>query len=282
MRHRSPVTLTAMDSTPTAAQGAPLARRRMRQVNREPAPRVFRGLAHIVHAFVPLVARRRWSGQERLPSSGGVIVVANHISNADPLLLGEFLIWSGRWPHFLGKSEIWNVPGLGWLARACEQIPVYRNTRRASESLVHAEEALAEGMLVAIYPEGTITGDPDGWPMTGRRGAAHLALVSGAPVVPVAQTGADLILGGKRISVGRLIARLLGRRADVSLLMGEPIDLSAFAGREPTKEVLDEVTDVIIETLTLMRAELLGVTPPEGRYDPRAGARVAIGKRASE
>lgn len=251
-------------------------RRRLREANHEPAPRVFRGLAHLVHALVPLVARRHWSGQEHLPRSGGVIVVANHISNADPVLLGEYLIWAGRWPHYLGKSDIWKVPGLGWLARSCEQIPVYRNTERASESLVHAEEALAKGQLVAIYPEGTITGDPDGWPMTGRRGAAHLALFSGAPVIPVAQTGADRILGGKQLRFGRLLRSLFGPRPDIYLEMGPPIDLSAFAGREPTKETLDQITDLFLDTLTAMRAELTGLTPPEGRYDMRVGTRVPI------
>lgn len=256
--------------------------RPLREVNHEPAPRVFRGLAHVVNALLPTVARRHWSGQELLPRTGGVIVVANHISNADPIILGEFLIWAGRWPHYLGKADIWKVPGLGWLARSCEQIPVYRNTERASESLVHAEESLAAGKVVAIYPEGTITADPDGWPMTGRRGAAHLALVSGCPVVPVVQSGAERILGGKRISLRRLLSSICGRRAAVHLTMGDPIDLSSFAGREPTKEVLDEVTTIILDTLTSMRARLTGLTPPEGRYDARLGRRLAIGHPSSE
>jgi len=246
-------------------------KRPLSQVITEPASRTFRGLARFVNTVVPLVARRHWEGQEHIPQTGPVIVVATHISNADPVLLGEYLIWSGRWVHYLGKSDIWKVPVLGWLGRACEQIPVYRNTERASEALVHAREALAKGQLVAIYPEGTITRDPEGWPMTGRRGAAQLALMTGAPVVPVVQVGSDKILGGHRIE----LRRLFSGRHDVYLKAGRAIDLSEFEGRELTKELADEVTDRFLETLTAMRAELTGLTPPDGRWDMRVGARVA-------
>ena len=120
---------------------------------------------------MPLVARRHWAGQEHIPATGPAIVVGNHISNFDPLVLGEYLIYSGRWPRFLGKADIWRVPVLGWVAKQCQQIPVYRDTDRASDSLIHARKALERGQLIALYPEGTITADPDGWPMTGRRGA---------------------------------------------------------------------------------------------------------------
>jgi len=136
---------------------------------------------------------------------------------------------------------------------------------------VHAREALAKGQLVAIYPEGTITRDPEGWPMTGRRGAAQLALMTGAPVVPVVQVGSEKILGGHRIE----LRRLFSGRHDVYLKAGRAIDLSEFEGRELTKELADEVTDRFLETLTAMRAELTGLTPPDGRWDMRVGARVA-------
>ena len=50
--------------------------------------------------------------------TGGIIVVSNHISNFDPVALGHFLIWHGRWPRTLAKSELWQVPVIGWLAAA--------------------------------------------------------------------------------------------------------------------------------------------------------------------
>lgn len=247
-------------------------RRRRRDVNREPAPVVYRALVWLVRVVMPLVARRHWAGQEHIPATGPAIVVGNHISNFDPLVLGEYLIYSGRWPRFLGKADIWRVPVLGWVARQCRQIPVYRDTDRASDSLIHARKALEQGDLIALYPEGTITADPDGWPMTGRRGAAQLALRTGAPVIPVVQDGAQLVLGGKRLEFWRLF----GRRRDIRVQAGPPLDLSEFDGGEPTKETLDRATDRILDTLTAMRAELTGLTPPEGRFDMRQGRRVPV------
>lgn len=245
-------------------------RRPLREVNHEPAPWVYHLIGRLARAGVPLFARQKWGGQEHIPRSGAVIIVANHISNFDPIILGKYLIWSGRWPRFLGKSDIFKTPVLGWVARQCEQIPVYRNTYRAGDSLTYAAEALDKGKAVAIYPEGTITGDPDAWPMTGRRGAARLALTSGATVVPVAQVGANHILGQKKIELGRIF----GRRKDVAITAGPPIDLSRYMGMKPTPDVLDAVTDEILDVLTGMVGTLRGETPPEDRYDIRVGRRV--------
>ena len=250
-------------------------RRSLRAANREPSHWAYRVIAHFARLVNPLVSRRRWAGQEHIPKTGGVILVANHTSNYDPLALGEFIIWAGRWPRFLGKSEIWNVPGLGWFARKCEQIPVFRNTDRAINSLVHAEEALlTKHHAVAIYPEGTITADPDVWPMTGRRGAAQLALKTGVPVVPLVAVGPPRVLGQKKLELGKL----LGGRKPVSVMARPALDLSAYTDVEPTKAVLDEVTALILDTLTEMVAEIRGEQPPaEGRYDMRLGRRVGDG-----
>ena len=161
----------------------------LRKVNHDDGTWVYRLVVHVVRVFAPLLTKRHWARQDAIPTEGGVLLVANHIGNYDVLVLGEFLIWSGRWPRFLGKSEIFRTPGLGFIARGCRQIPVLRNTKDAKQSLVFATQALEDGNMVAMYPEGTITKDPDGWPMTARRGAAMLALTTGVPVVPVGQMG---------------------------------------------------------------------------------------------
>lgn len=218
-----------------------------------------------------VLVRRDWQGQAHVPQ-GGVLIVANHLSNFDVLSLGEFVIWSGRWPRFLGKAEIWRVPVVGWFARQCRQIPVVRGTDRAKDSLVHARAALEHGECVAIFPEGTITADPDGWPMVGRLGAARLALTTGVPVVPVALHGTDALLGRKHLKPLRLFAL---RRRPVNVLAGPPVDLSAFpVGPEPSRVDLDAATAAIMDRLTARVAELRGERPPEGRWDMRAGARV--------
>lgn len=85
--------------------------------------------------------------------------------------------------------------------------------------------ALRRGWTVVVHPEGTVTRDPDLWPVQARTGVARLALLSGAPVVPVAQWGAQSI-------------RRRWRRTRVSFRVGPPVDLSPWAGRAHTAEVL--------------------------------------------
>lgn len=258
-----------MSSTPAATPW----RLPLRKVNQEPAPRVYRLLVRAVHVVAPLLTKRHWSRQDVVPSTGGVLLVANHISNYDVLVLGEFLIWSGRWPRFLGKSEIFKTPVLGWVARQCGQIPVLRNTTNAKQSLVFARKALEEGNMVAVYPEGTITKDPDGWPMSARRGAAHLALTTGVPVVPVGQIGAEGVLGGPKIQWGKLFSL---RRRPVYVLGGDPVDLDRFRteGEDPSLETLDLATVAIMDAIVALVEQLRKDTAPEGRWDMRTGSRV--------
>ncbi len=243
----------------------------LRAANRESAPWAYRFLARMVHGLLGGLIRRNWAGQEKIPQ-GGVLIVSNHLSNFDVLALGEYLIWSGRWPRFLGKSEIWKVPVVGWFARQCRQIPVVRNTDRAKDALIHARAALEAGECVAIFPEGTITADPDGWPMTGRLGAARLALATGAPVIPLAHIGSDALLGGKHLKLHRLFSL---RRRPVCVMAAAPVDLSVFpTDSEPTRQELEAATDKIMTALTDVVSRLRGQTAPEDRWDMRAGRRV--------
>ena len=243
----------------------------LRSVNHETAPLVYRLLVRVARIFIPILTTRHWSGSERIPQSGGVLVVGNHVSNYDALVVGEFLIWSGRWPRFLGKSEIFKAPVLGWVAKKCEQIPVLRGTKDASKSLVFARKALEEGKLVMVYPEGTITKDPDGWPMAGRRGAAQLALTTDVPVIPLGQSGAEAVLGGPKIDWRKLFSL---HRRPVHVRVGEPVDLERFrTGGEPSHETLDRATTAIMDAVVALVEELRGEAAPEGRWDTRTNAR---------
>ncbi len=245
----------------------------LRKVNHEPAPLVYRLLVRAVRVVAPVLTKRHWSRQDAVPAKGGVLLVANHISNYDVLVLGEFLIWSGRWPRFLGKSEIFTTPVLGWVARQCGQIPVLRNTTNAKQSLIFARKALEDGLMVAVYPEGTITKDPDGWPMSARRGAAQLALSTGVPVIPVGQMGAEGVLGGPTITWSKLFSL---RRRPVYVLGGEPVDLDRFRteGEDPSSEVLDLATSAIMDAIVALVEQLRKDKAPEGRWDMRVGKRV--------
>lgn len=262
------------DTVPTRpADTTALARRPLAEANREPAEPVFRGLARLVHGACTVFTRRSWYDSQKLPATGGVIVVSNHMSYMDAPVLGEYLIWSGRWPRYLGKAELWKVPVVGWLARRCGQIPVRRESSRAGEALVAATEALHLGRAVTIFPEGTETHDPELWPMDARTGAARLALQAGRPVVPVAQWGAQLIMPGRRPTFPRLLPR-----KRVQLVCGDPVDLDdlrPLVGTDEEADAAREATDRIMDALTTLLAGLRGEQPPaDGRWNQAAGRRL--------
>ncbi|MGS2614765.1 lysophospholipid acyltransferase family protein [Micromonospora sp. LZ34] len=210
----------------------------------------------LVKPVMTVWTRRTWRGMEHLRRDGGVIIVPNHLSHADPLVSAHFIYDSGRWPQYLGKASVFRVPVIGWILHRCKQIPVERGTVDAVKSLDALIAALAEGGAVVIYPEGTTTREPDLWPMKGKTGAARLALATGAPVVPVAMWGPERIFDPrtKRLS--------LRPRIPVTVAAGPPVDLSAWAGATPTRATLEEMTDAIMLSLRDLLAEIRGGTPP--------------------
>jgi 1-acyl-sn-glycerol-3-phosphate acyltransferase len=211
---------------------------------------------------------RDWDDASNLPTASGVIVVSNHISNFDPVCLGHYLIWNGRWPRAMIKSDIFALPVVGRLARATGHIPVARGTERAEDALVQAQEALNRGECVLIYPEGTITADPDGWPMTPYPGAARLALASGAPVIPVGQWGAQLVMGGKKATWPRFRPR-----RTMSFRSGPSVALADLVGSQEPEDV-QVAAERIMAAVTALVADIRQIEPPSGVYDPRVGRRI--------
>ena len=246
-------------TTPGGAQLPPLL-----QANVEPGERAIVATVRLLHALLRPVTRREWSGQELLPRTGGIVVVANHISNVDPLALGQYLAFSGRWPRFLAKDSLFRVPVVGAVVRACGQIPVQRHSAAARDALGAAVAAIEQGRAVVVYPEGTITLDPDLWPMRGRTGAARIALQTGAPVIPIGQWGAQEIMYGKQITWPRLRPR-----ATLRLRAGPPVPLDDLRGVPMTAAVLDQATERIMAAVTSLVAGLRGGEPPAVPVDPR-------------
>lgn len=236
----------------------------LREANPEPVQPVYRRLARFAGWLMRRLTRQDWDDAPHLPRTGGVIVIANHISNADPLALAHYLIWNGRWPRFLAKIEVWSMPIAGWAVKATGQIPVRRGAHNASDSLADAREALAAGECVTIYPEGTITTDPEGWPMTGRNGAARLALETGAPLIPVGQWGAQSLLGGKKPTWPRLVPK-----PTMTLRTGSAVDLSDLAGRDDP-DAVSLATDRMMAAVVAVVEEIRGAVAPLERFDPRA------------
>lgn len=215
------------------------------------------GLAVVViYPLVSLLFRVRWRGTEHVPATGGVLVATNHVSYADPLIFARFVWDAGRIPRFLAKDSLFKIFFVRNVLRGADQIPVSRGTVDAQQSLQHAVDALERGECVCIYPEGTVTRDPDFWPMVGRTGVARLALSADVPVVPVAQWGAQ-----DAVDVYRKRYRPLPRKT-VHAVAGPPIDLSAYRGRPLTADLLREVTDVIMRGIRDQLAEVRGQTPP--------------------
>jgi 1-acyl-sn-glycerol-3-phosphate acyltransferase len=238
--------------------------RSLAEVNHEPGERaLFRTVAALNAIMVPFT-KRDWRGQEKVPPTGGLIFAVNHISNTDPLAIGQFIAYSGRWPRFLAKTSLFRLPIIGWVLRACGQIPVERASRAAGDALKAAIRAVDEGRAVTIYPEGTITRDPQLWPMAGKTGAARIALETGAPVIPIGQWGAQEIMYGREIRFPKLLPRTTLR-----VEAGDPVELDDLRDQPVTAAVLTEATDRIMDGITALVADLRGEPAPAVRYDPR-------------
>jgi 1-acyl-sn-glycerol-3-phosphate acyltransferase len=204
--------------------------------------------------------RLRWHEAARIPASGPAIIVANHISYADPLVLARFIYDAGRVPRFLAKRGLFRIAVMGHILRGAGQIPVDRASIRAKESLDGAVAALRRGELVIIYPEGTVTRDRDWWPMRGKNGAARLALLApDVPVIPIAQWGAQDAIDWYNRRIRPLPRKLAAVRA------GEPIDLERFRGAEPNPATLREMTDQMTAHITALLADLRGEPIPGSR-----------------
>lgn len=222
--------------------------------------------AAIFYPLARLVGRGRYVGGEYIPRTGAALLVANHISYLDPVFSALLVHKNGRVPRFLAKHSLWNAPVLGRIMRGTGQIPVLRDTADARRSLSEATAALRQGKVVVIYPEGTITRDPDGWPMQARTGAARLALTVDVPVVPVAHWGTREVYDhyAKRF-------RPLPRTT-ISVVAGPPIDLSRYRGRPIDAELLKEVTEVIMSRVRELVAEVRGEPAPTTFYRPEAAS----------
>jgi len=227
-------------------------------------PWAYRLLAVLLRPVLMRVTKRDWRGLENIPAEGGFVVSTNHISYADPLVFAHFMFDSGREAYFLGKDSLFAIPVVGWLLKQCGQIPVYRNSAAAADSYRAAVDGVRAGKALGIFPEGTITRDPDLWPMRGKTGAARVALETRCPLIPVAQWGAQEILSpyGHKPS--------LFPRKTMKMYAGPPVDLSDLYDRPIDTKVLREATDRLMDRITGLLEVLREEKRPAERFDPRA------------
>ena len=216
----------------------------------------------IVKPVLLATTKRRWVDGEKLPAEGGFLLVLNHISEVDPLIVAHIVWDHGRIPHYLAKAGLFKNRVLGFFLRAAGQIPVHRASKDAVGAYDAAVSAVREGKCVVVYPEGTITRDPDLWPMVGKSGAARIALATGAPVVPIGQWGAHRLLA-PYAKKPDLFPRKL-----ISMKVGDPIDLSDVEG-EQSAAAVTEATARIMAAITSLVEDVRGETAPAERFNPR-------------
>jgi 1-acyl-sn-glycerol-3-phosphate acyltransferase len=222
------------------------------------------------HLAVPVIkpavlatTTHEWVGGERIPESGGCILVLNHISHVDPLTAAHIVWDHGRLPRYLAKSGLFRNRLLGFFMRAAGQIPVERLSVNAVGAYDAAVAAVNAGECVVVYPEGTITRDPDGWPMTGKSGAARIALATGCPVIPIGQWGAQELLAPYA-----KVPDLFPRKR-IRMRVGEPVHLDDLLAVEPAPPVVQEATERIMAAIVTLVEEIRGEAAPAERFDMR-------------
>ena len=232
-------------------------------------------------------AYRPWiRGKENIPAEGPAILASNHNAVWDSVFLPMML---DREVVFMGKADYFTGTGFkGWVTkefmRAVGTIPVDRSGGRASEAALNAGlKRLREGELFGIYPEGTRS--PDGRLYRGKTGVARLALLSGAPVIPVAMIGTH---------AAQPIGQRIPSRTNIGMVIGEPLDFSRYKGLHKDRYVLRAITDEIMyslmslsgqEYVDLYAADVKAKMAEEGEFDgpvPSNGRAAPGGRIAPE
>lgn len=225
-------------------------------------PSIFWVLAALILPLWSLMVRYRFTRSSALPKTGPFILAPNHYSEIDPIAIGAAVWHLGRVPRFMAKASLFKIPVFGSLLRASGQIPVQREGGSAGNPMGAANQLIENESGVIVYPEGTLTRDPDLWPMRGKSGAVRLALESGIPLIPVAHWGTQKLMP----RYGKGIHPFPRKTIEVSV--GTPLDLSRFAGKPVDHRVVTEATKLLMDAITELLEELRGEEAPAERWDP--------------
>jgi putative phosphoserine phosphatase/1-acylglycerol-3-phosphate O-acyltransferase len=206
-------------------------------------------------------------GVEHIPATGPAIIVANHRSYFDPTVMAMVLAKAGRTVRFLGKKEVFDVPVFGAFVKAMGGIRVDRGTG-SDEPLKAAAEALQGGEVVALMPEGTIPRgeaffDPE---LKGRLGAARLAQLTGAPVIPVGLWGTEQVW--PRSSRLPKVLNIVDAPA-VTAKVGPPVELKHRSLEADTRKIMKAIVKQLPAEARVRRTpsddELAATYPPGHR-----------------
>jgi len=190
----------------------------------------------------------RFEGLEHIPREGPVLVACNHVSYLDPLAHAYMLVKAGRRPRFLTKSELYGNWFLRHLLEGARQIKVERGSGSMAP-VEEAKQALRRGEAVMVYPEATITRNPDHTPMEGKTGVARLTLATEVPVLPIAVWGSQHVwqrTGARSLKFGRPIC----------LKAAAPLDFSQYEGEKDDPATLRRITETVMDELTRLVNDL--------------------------
>ena len=237
---------------------------RLRASAEKSRPSIFWPLAAIVVPLASLLFKLEIRDGYKLPREGAYVLAPNHASEIDPIVVALAVWRMGRAPRFMAKESLFRVPVLGWVLRSTGMVPVARSasTAAARATLEASETLVRHGRGVIVYPEGSLTREPDLWPMRGKTGAVRLALAGGIPLIPMAQWGAQQVLP----RYGKLKLWPLRRR--VTVIVGDPVDLSAYVQSATQPAALVAATDVVMADISDLLSKLRGEPAPAERWNP--------------
>jgi 1-acyl-sn-glycerol-3-phosphate acyltransferase len=207
----------------------------------------FKGVRAVLLFLCRIFLGMRIQGLENVPASGGLLVVANHLHNADPVLIS---IAFPRPLHFMAKKELFGVPVIGWVISRVGSFPVDRG-RADRTAIRRAQATLDQGIALGIFPEGTRS-------RTGRiervhTGVGMLALRGNAPILPIAITGSERLPGSgskKRRKEAKDGMEPAPPYLGVRIVVGEAFTLPR--GDNGRRLSTDEATDVVMRRVAAL------------------------------
>lgn len=185
----------------------------------------------MVHIFSVIVFRVKTIGQENIPTDGAYIMCANHQSNWDAPILASS---TKRKMHIMAKEEMFKTKFTRWFLEKCLVFPVKRG-KMDLDSIKHSLKVLKEKQILMLFPEGTRKGMSKNG--KSQNGAAFMTLRTGVPVIPVA-------IIGKMKPFHKVIIKY-----------GKPMDFSQNKTNKPEKDLLDQVSKEIMDSIIMLTNE---------------------------
>jgi 1-acyl-sn-glycerol-3-phosphate acyltransferase len=199
---------------------------------------MYRILILVAHFLLFMFSRTRVTGKTKVPAGGALLIVSNHLSVADPVLLGAKL---GRKVTFLAKEELFKNKLSAFFVKSYGGIEIFRGSSNR-DALRQAAGLLKRGGVLGMFPEGKRS--RAGAMTTGQLGAALIAYHNRVKILPVSITGTEVIHG-----TGWML-----RRPRVLITIGEPFYLREV-GSTLRKEQLTEFTDIIMKKVAVLLPE---------------------------